>query len=437
MTRLAAGDALMYWMRERLPNDQFLLYCFDGPGHPAIHAEAMDRASRVADLRLKVRDVPWHLDYPVWVHKYIEDVDVVVRPGGGWTDCRDEIAGLLGTVLDPRRSPWRLHIFTGVTGIPGSSEPALVVVLQLSHALADGRGAARIARTMFGDAATRAPTVATPSTIALLAAGAVRTPLLVARMLGRSVRAARAYRAELALVENGRLVSKNTGYELVSLNRADDRHAVRILVFPVDALRGSGITVTVAALTAIGEALRRYLGVGGLGAEVTVARDVVASHRNNFHNVSVDLHVDEADLVIRSRAIRASLECRRARADHPSVVAQRLATQVTPAPLLRHSVRIADLTTTPARVAGNTVVTSVNRGPADLEFGGRVRFTAGFPALSPVMGVTHGVYAVGTTLSISIHASLAALPDPDRYAEILRSVVADVRRALASGPGTA
>ena len=33
---------------------------------------------------------------------------------------------------------------------------------------------------------------------------------------------------------------------------------------------------------------------------------------------------------------------------------------------------------------------SVNRGPADLTFGGRrVLLTAGFPALSPMMGLTH------------------------------------------------
>ena len=42
-----------------------------------------------------------------------------------------------------------------------------------------------------------------------------------------------------------------------------------------------------------------------------------------------------------------------------------------------------------ALVTGNTVVSSVDRGPADLHFGeAPVVVTAGYPALSPMMGLT-------------------------------------------------
>jgi hypothetical protein len=72
------------------------------------------------------------------------------------------------------------------------------------------------------------------------------------------------------------------------------------------------------------------------------------------------------------------------------------------------------------RVAGNTVVSSVNRGAADLSFGdARVVLTAGYPALSPMMGLTHGVHGIGDTVAISVHAAESAIGDIDAYLELL------------------
>ena len=71
-------------------------------------------------------------------------------------------------------------------------------------------------------------------------------------------------------------------------------------------------------------------------------------------------------------------------------------------------------------MSGNTVVSSVNRGPADLNFGGaRVVLTSGYPALSPMMGLTHGVHGIGDAIAISVHASASALPDIDAYLALL------------------
>jgi hypothetical protein len=67
-------------------------------------------------------------------------------------------------------------------------------------------------------------------------------------------------------------------------------------------------------------------------------------------------------------------------------------------------------------VTGNTVVSSVNRGPADLRFGdATVAVTAGYPALSPMMGLTHGVHGIGDTVAISVHAAESAIGDIDAY----------------------
>ena len=70
-------------------------------------------------------------------------------------------------------------------------------------------------------------------------------------------------------------------------------------------------------------------------------------------------------------------------------------------------------------MTGNTVVSSVNRGPADLRFGtAPVLLTAGYPALSPMMGLTHGVHGVGDTVAVSVHTVdgvLGGVGDLDDY----------------------
>ena len=99
--------------------------------------------------------------------------------------------------------------------------------------------------------------------------------------------------------------------------------------------------------------------------------------------------------------------------------ASRAAFAEMPAPLLRWGVRKFDPAVRASSVTGNTVVSSVNRGAADLSFGGRaVRLTAGYPALSPMMSLTHGVHGIGDTVAVSVHADSANV-DVDRYLDRL------------------
>jgi hypothetical protein len=95
-----------------------------------------------------------------------------------------------------------------------------------------------------------------------------------------------------------------------------------------------------------------------------------------------------------------------------------------PAPLLRWGIKQLDPTVRSPTVIGNTVVSSVNRGPADLRFGeAPVVLTAGYPALSPMMGLTHGVHGIGDTVAISVHAAESAIGDIDAYVERLEAAL--------------
>lgn len=435
----------MYWLSEKIPNDQFLMYGF-GTAHgdpEGLRQWVLRRAHDVDDLRLVVRDVPWDIDYPVWASREVGEDQVVVHdlPERTWEECRDATAELLGTGVDVRISPWTLHLFPGVRGAPNAaSETTLIAVLQVSHALADGQRAAGIARALFGSQPPHlsGPPPTPPPTPILAARGLLRMPGQIVRLVSAGVRAYRAYRESETLTQHGVLPPKQDGRELTDLNaNPHGHHGIRLATVPLSDLKCGSATVTVVALTAISVALSAHLEGRGsvvperLGAEVTVADPGEARSRNHFRNVSVDLFPREPDLARRAARIASALDERRIRAVHPTIEAQGDGMAVTPAPMVRAGVRSFSHDVIPETVAGNTVLTSVNRGPADLRFGtGDVLFTAGFPALSPVMGVTHGVYGIGDTVTISVHFSPDVMPHPDEYERLLRQAVNDVRTAL-------
>ncbi|MFI5778652.1 hypothetical protein [Nocardia sp. NPDC051570] len=202
-------------------------------------------------------------------------------------------------------------------------------------------------------------------------------------------------------------------------------------------LRIPGRTVTVVVLTAIGAALARYLESRGeprndLAAQVPMAQPGPEGKvRNNYRDAAVELHTGEPDHRRRADRIAATLAARRDRARHPLLAAQDRVGLVIPAPVLRRDVSTFRLDHVPSALTVHTVVSSVDRGPADLTLAdGRVRFAAGFPALGAVMHLTHGVHGLGEVITVSIHADPAVLPDLDRYAALLDAALTEVVAVL-------
>ena len=202
---------------------------------------------------------------------------------------------------------------------------------------------------------------------------------------------------------------------LSSNARPAGARTVRTLVRHRGQLRGP--TVTVAALAAVSRALSGHLGdaAASLTAEVPMAKPGVPQAYNHFSNVTVGLYPGLSRQA-RVERIAADLADARLRSRHPAVRAADRAFAAVPAPLLRWGISHFDPDVRPSQVSGNTVVSSVNRGPADLRFGAApVLLTAGYPALSPVMGLVHGVHGIGDTVAISVHAAESAVGDIDDY----------------------
>lgn len=394
-------------MSAKVPNDEFGLFVFDGvadPVEPALE-QVRRRASVCHDLRLRICDDN-PLRYPVWVSGPVSDSQLVVHGGLDWSSCLDAVAALIDDQLDVSREAWRLHVFAPVAGVPGSSGPATVAVLQISHALADGIRVAALAAWLFGRAVPVAPIVAPR-----------RGSLLL-----RSVDAARAHRQLVHDMDAGVLPAPSPPRAPLLSNAAPvGLRRVRTVLRGRNTLADG--TVTVSVLAAISTALAGYLRDRGddpseLAAEIPMAHTGTRDGHNHFRNIGVSLH-PELPVARRAELIAAELVAGRRRAEHPAAIASRRSFASVPAPLLRWGVGKFDTGVRSPAVTGHTVVSSVNRGAADLRLGGApVLFTAGYPALSPMMGLVHGVHGIGDTVAISVHAADSA-GDIDDYVERL------------------
>ena len=417
MTRTASGhrmapvDAQFYWMSAKLPNDEFLLYAFDGePADCALAIEqVLQRARACPQLAMRVDDRN-PLTYPRWVPMAVMPEQVIRHDldDNSWDGCLAAVAGLADGQLNIRETPWRIHVFTPVLGIPGVAGPGAVAVMQAPHALADGVRASAMAAWLFGRA----------------------DPVPETQLFGvgfppwRAVEAVRSHR-QLVRDIRAELLAPGVGpWPLLPTNaRPDGARSVRTLVRRSSQLPGP--TVTVGVLTAVSTALSNLVDneADSLGAEVPMAKPGVPHAQNHFGNVSVGLYPKLAP-ADRAERIAADLANGRRRSEHPATGCADRAFASVPAALLRWGVAQFDPDARPPRVSGNTVVSSVNRGAADLSFGGaRVVLTAGYPGLTPAMGLTHGVHGIGDTVAISVHASASVFHsaggDLDAYVRLL------------------
>jgi hypothetical protein len=317
-----------------------------------------------------------------------------------WRGCLDAVVRLADDQLDIRRAPWRLHFFAPVHDLPGAAGPGTVAVMQVAHALADGTRCSALAGWLFGRP-TPVPDV---------------VPASPGFLPWRAVKAFRAHREFVRDTRAGLLRPPPGARPVLSTNaRPAGARTVRTLVRQRAQLGGP--TVTIAALAAVSSALSGHLGdaVAALGAEVPMAKPGVPQAHNHFFNVTVGLYPDLSRQA-RVERIAADLANARRRSQHPAAQASDRAFAAVPAPLLRWGISRFDPDARPSQVSGNTVVSSVYRGPSDLCFGAApVLLTAGVPALSPAMGLVHGVDGIGETVAISVHAAESAVGDIDEY----------------------
>ncbi|WP_231997334.1 WS/DGAT domain-containing protein [Mycobacterium sp. 1245111.1] len=400
-SRMTAIDAQFYWMSAKVPSDLIMLYAFDG--QPTDFEHTIDRLCARAQacnaLTIRVEDGS-PLRYPRWAPTTVEP-DRFVRhhlDDGSWRSCLRAVAELVGDQVDARRTPWRMHLFAPVHDVPGSTGPATVAIMQFAHALCDGPRAIAMAAWLFGRE-TPVPDIDRESR---------------GFLPWRAIESARAHRRQVSDTREGLLPPAIGPQPTVFINtRPAGAHALRTLVRHRAQLDGP--TATVTALAAVSGALAGYLDHESLVAEVTMAKPGVPHAHNHFANATVGLY-PELSRQERLQHIAADLANARRRSEHPAVRAADRAFAATPAPLLRWGISLFDPEVQPSQVSGNTVISSLYRGAADLAFGDApVLLTAVYPELSPAMSLVHGVWGIGDTVTVSLHAAESAVPDIDEY----------------------
>ena len=138
--RMAAADAQLLWLSAKVPNDQFLVYVFDGAArYPGCAPRGAEQRQRCDELRLRVCN-DGRCRYPRWVRGEIDTAhrscpsDQRLR-GLAWMS-----AG--GRSARPDRPP--------PNGVAVHVLPPSVVVMQVSHALGDGTRSAALAAALLG-----------------------------------------------------------------------------------------------------------------------------------------------------------------------------------------------------------------------------------------------------------------------------------------------
>lgn len=412
-SRVAPADA-WYLFADKLKTDQFLVYGF--AGQPASIEQAVDevveRARACPELRLRVRYPRpglrvLGLGFPEWIPGEVDPGQIVVHDSEplDWPAFLRTTGWVIeGRQLDPERAMWRLHIFAEVHGVPLSpGKAATVAVVQMSHALADGMRSSALAGVLFGrDEAL--PAIA---------------EFPVQRPFARSVEAFRARRQLAADTATGLIPPPPSPVPPLSINNNSPAGAPILRTFVRHRAQLPGKRATKGALVAIADALSGYLRERGedaslLTALVPMAFSSTAHSRNHSGPEYIRLHPDVTVRADRAHLIATQLADRRRR--HAALAANELALSNLPGPLLRW----IQSRTLPPTVMGHTVVSSVNRGPADLSFGGcPVIMTAGYPFLTPTIPLTHGVHGIGEMVAISVHTTTSVISDIEDYIDRL------------------
>ena len=147
------------------------------------------RLARLDPLRWRAVRVPFDLHHPVWLESGAPELDWHVRRAaipapGGRSELCEVVSQIASTPLDPSRPLWELWLLEGFEG------EKVVLVLKLSHALADG-GESRLLLERLFEPAPLSPELPSAETVSrgALVGAALRDRLLGLAALLRVARA--------------------------------------------------------------------------------------------------------------------------------------------------------------------------------------------------------------------------------------------------------
>ena len=415
-----------------------MFWVFDSAGHatptPAeVTGHLVERTHALSSIRRAPRRVMWSLDYPHWVADDTPLTDHIEHHLGAddsgmpWPDLLTAVGELTATALPARRA-WRLHVFHDVREVPAATGPCTVVVLNTSHSLMAGPALPVISSTLFGDAGVSVTIPGLPPAAPRWNA-AIRTVAAVLSIPGAVARWGSQLRSTPAHAPEPLQLRPRTRF-----NRAPGHsRTIRCLTVPYSAVHRPGTTVTTSVLTAISEAMRRYLeeSDGSCPADVTAGVTVALNDLpddlgvNRLGTVNVMLSPSIADFGERAGAIQEELTAGRKALDGPAQAARLRISNAMPAvvyPTAAGRIRkLREERHASGHALAHTVLTSIDcRTVEDASLCGRELAWCGMtPPLPRDLGLVHGVVGTATTVTLTVHSTPESVPDPDRYLHLL------------------
>lgn len=115
------------------------------------------RAEQLQPLHQKVVHSYGDIGDPYWSDP-VPDFDarqhIYVHHVATWTELRHSLLALRAEPLQPDRPLWEIHLFRGVTGLPGIAEPGLAVATKYHHSMGDAGYFTPTWRALYGAALT-------------------------------------------------------------------------------------------------------------------------------------------------------------------------------------------------------------------------------------------------------------------------------------------
>ncbi|WP_293989009.1 wax ester/triacylglycerol synthase family O-acyltransferase [Sphingomonas sp.] len=417
-------------------------------------------------FRQRLVRVPFDVDHPYWIEDPEFDIEFHVRhialpKPGDWRQLCIQVARLHSRPMDLTKPLWEFTVVEGLDNIPGLPPGCFALVSKVHHAAIDGMSGVEMSAAVHDlDASMKPPEKPddwAPENMPRVADLLTRSyfnnllqPMRIAETIGRSLPgmaklAVQAGKGDVSL-KNTRPAPKTRFNGKVSAHRVWD--AVPFKLAEVRAIKEAveGATVNDVIIAVVGGALRSYLkGKGELPKETLTAMAPI-SVRQEGEKAALG-NLVSAMVIGLGTQIEDPLE--RLRFVHDDAVNSKAMTNAVGAKTLADYSKLipSGLAGLGARLytrvgaanmhapAFNCVVTNVPGSRVPLYFAGaRMVAMYGTAPVFDSMGLINPVYSYGDTIAVSFTADRDMLPDPDVYADALRSSFEALKAAALKTP---
>ncbi len=467
MQRLSGTDALFLSMETPAWHQHVgglvILDPSDAPdfSFEAVRANIAAKLPRVPKYMWKLKEVPLHLDRPVWVEDRNFDIDrhvrrIVVPPPGGGRELGELVGQLMGYQLDRRIPLWEMWFVDGVIG------GKVALIAKYHHCLMDGLTGAGLAEQLFDlepypkpvDEPPLAPVhVRQPSDIELLLRSVLPTvsaPLRASRYALRG-----AQRVATVLRKTGSFSTPGQG-PMTSFNgMVGPRRRLAFASIATEDVRklkhATGTKFNDICLAVAGGAVRSYLDARGelpkdpLVAAVPVSTQVQSegAGANEVANMWVKLGTDIADPMQRLMAIFQSSGSAKEMTKAIRARSIQSVGEIAPPLLLNVASRflwasnLAGIGAHMPAAGGNLLISNVPGPPFDLyTCGARVAgiYSASVLALNLGLNITLMSYGERVDFGITVDPDL--IQDPWLIAQGIQVALAELLEAAELGKPT-